>query len=98
MKNSGDLTKRMIAEHIESWLLNRGYKIKPCKPLTYTQIVYVTWEMFGFVVDKDTVSKHYYECLSQPEIPYGRGFYRKRPRPGNRYRPFGNKFASKKKI
>lgn len=97
MKESKDLTKRMIAEHIENWLLNRDYHLKPSQPLTLTQISYIAWEVFRFKIGRQTLGRHYAKCLGAPEIPHGKGWMKQRNMKSSGYRPYGNKYRCKKK-
>jgi len=72
MKESDNLVDRLNIEHIENWLLNRGYRRFPTKPLSYTQISYLCWEMFRLKVTRQTIRKHFVICMGNPRknIPF----------------------------
>lgn len=65
MKAKGGMYQIAI-EHIENWLLNRGYRLQPARPLYFTQIVYLAWEVWGIKFTRNTLMKHYKQCMGSP--------------------------------
>lgn len=54
-------------ELIEKILLNQGYKGKPTKPLSYTQICYICYIIFGISIERHTLQKHYINCMGNKD-------------------------------
>jgi len=54
---------RPQVELIEKLLLNQGHRSYSSKPLSYTQICYIAYIIFGISIERHTLQKHYINCM-----------------------------------
>lgn len=78
LKNKGEAVQKLGVEHIENWLRNTGYRKYPYKPLSFSQISYLAWEVFEIKVSPKTISKHYKICMGSPQRDVPISYYKKR--------------------